>query len=578
MNHNLPSSFTLNTGAQLPAVALGTWKVPADIAGRVVADGLAAGHRHFDCAPVYRNQDAVGAALAAAVASGVVERSSLFVTSKLFPRGIAPAEYETECRTTLASLQLEYVDLYLLHWPFTADGTMEEMWCAMERLLTLGLVRAIGVSNFSALKLRALAAHCKVLPAVNQVERHVGWRQDALVATCAELGVHVMAYSPLGSGDQWSAKESGGLGRKVPVVPPLQHAEMLAVARDTSRSPAQLALMWLLATGSSVCPKSTNVGRMRENVAVAGAEALAVDALARIGALEPQCRLQHGAFHTGPGKCFATLEDLWDEDTSYLEGRPFERPDGFRLLRDVVTGEEEPIAGVSSPAAEGVAAAAATEAQRAAMASTRAETLRRALATFFAKVALTPQERSEKVENLVARVVGGPPSCVGGMVLGGVLWSEAELFVKLSAKYGEAPPALPEASSGASPDDGAAASSAASVDDAVPLRFVPCGEAQLSSGGGAMIAATFDCATCPPGARVVINAHVGGGWVFCGTERHAEWDIWIGAYLSVSGAEVEMLEGDDGEQWSGDECVGRFAVTHDGVSAEIVVTYGTRAD
>ena len=221
--------------------------------------------------------------------------------------------------------------------------------------------------------------------------------------------------------------------------------------------------------------------------------------------------------------------------------------------------------------------AAETEAQRAAMASTRAETLRRALATYFAKVLdllATPEERCEKVENLVARVVGGPPSCVGGMVLGGVLWSEAELFVKLAAKYGEAPPALPEASSGASPHDGAAAS----VDDAVPVRFVPCGEAQLSSGGGAMIAATFDCAACPPGARVVINAHVGGGWVFCGTERHAEWDIWIGAYLSVSGAAVEMLEGDDGEQWSGDECVGRFALTHDGASAEIVVTYGTRAD
>ena len=119
----------------------------------------------------------------------------------------------------------------------------------------------------------------------------------------------------------------------------------------------------------------------------------------------------------------------------------------------------------------GVAAAAATEAQRAAMASTRAETLRRALATFFAKVALTPQERSEKVENLVARVVGGPPSCVGGMVLGGVLWSEAELFVKLSAKYGEAPPALPEASSGASPDDGAAASEATECAVDIAERF-----------------------------------------------------------------------------------------------------------
>jgi hypothetical protein len=209
------------------------------------------------------------------------------------------------------------------------------------------------------------------------------------------------------------------------------------------------------------------------------------------------------------------------------------------------------------------------------MASPRADALRRALTDFYAAVA--PHEGAAKVEYLVARVVGGPPSSVSGMVVGGVMWSEAELFEKLAVKYG-ASPSLPAgdeagiATSDVAVDGAASAPAAVAI---VPLRFEPCGDAQY---GGNMVSATFDCSTCPWGARVVVNAHVGRGWVFCGTERHSEWGIWIGAYLRVSGAAFELMEGDDGEQWSGDECVGRFALVHDGSASEIVVTYGTRAD
>ncbi len=147
----------------------------------------------------------VGVALTEAFTSGTVKREDLFITSKLWNDFHANDDVERLCRESLSNLQLDYLDLFLIHWPHTfteaevLTPSIQETWLAMEALVAKGLVRSIGVSNFSGKRLRAMKAYATIFPAVNQVELHPQWRQDGLLKDCAELGVHVTAYSPLGS-------------------------------------------------------------------------------------------------------------------------------------------------------------------------------------------------------------------------------------------------------------------------------------------------------------------------------------------------------------------------------------------
>ncbi len=147
----------------------------------------------------------IGTAFFEAFATGNIEREDLFITGKLWNDSHAKEDVERVCRQSLIDLQLAYLDLYLIHWPCTNNEheiltpSIQETWLAMEALVSKGLVRSIGVSNFSGKRLRAMKAYATIFPAVNQVELHPQWRQDGLLKDCAELGVHVTAYSPLGS-------------------------------------------------------------------------------------------------------------------------------------------------------------------------------------------------------------------------------------------------------------------------------------------------------------------------------------------------------------------------------------------
>ncbi len=313
-------TVTLNDGSTIPALGLGTWKSQAGDAYRAVKEALRVGYRHIDGAWIYQNEAEVGRGIQEAIATGLVARDDIFVTSKLWNSFHAPADVEGGCLETLAALGLDSVDLYLIHWPVAFQpGTLmpakpEDFWPlpelplsqtfeAMLKLRDKGLVKSVGVSNFSITKLAQLIAESGAVPAVNQVELHPYNPQNDLLAYCKAQGIHVTAYSPLGSGDRPDSMKAS----HEPSL--LANEQVQAIAADEGLSPAQLLIAWAIDRGTSVIPKSTNPGRIAENLAAAS-HTLSTNARTALDHIGIQFRYVSPESWFIPGITY-TGEDFW---------------------------------------------------------------------------------------------------------------------------------------------------------------------------------------------------------------------------------------------------------------------------
>ncbi|MFI2736770.1 aldo/keto reductase [Streptomyces sp. NPDC018711] len=243
MNDPRIPTVKLNNGVEIPQLGFGVFQVPDDETTAAVSAALEAGYRSIDTAAIYGNEAGVGRALAA---SGL-PREELFVTTKLWN---ADQGYDAALRAFdagLAKLALDYVDLYLIHWPTPARDLYRDSWRALERLAEEGRIRAAGVSNFQPEHLRRLMDGAALTPAVNQIELHPALQQSELRAFHGEHGIATEAWSPLAQGAV------------------LDDPAIVAIAAAHGKSPAQVVIRWHLQLGNVVIPKSVTPARIRAN-------------------------------------------------------------------------------------------------------------------------------------------------------------------------------------------------------------------------------------------------------------------------------------------------------------------------
>jgi aldehyde reductase len=276
MAASLVPKFKLNNGKEFPAVGLGTWQAPKGVVKEAVKNAIDVGYRHLDCAYAYQNEEEVGEAIAEKIAEGKIKREDLFITSKLW-NTFHSHDKVTEClKATLKNLRLDYLDLYLIHWPFgykeggeifpkdangkflSSNVDFVESWKAMEEYAEKGLLKSIGLSNFNSQQIDRIIGIAKIKPTVLQVECHPYNNQEQLIQFCAERGIVVTAYSPLGSPENPWAKEGDDQPLKNPVI--------IKIAEKHKKTPGKVLLKYQLQRNVVVIPKSVHRERLEQNI------------------------------------------------------------------------------------------------------------------------------------------------------------------------------------------------------------------------------------------------------------------------------------------------------------------------
>jgi len=312
----------LNNGAEIPIFGLGTWLSKPGEAGAAVKHALENGYNHIDCAQVYMNEAEIGEYMSQVWKAGKVKREDIYIVSKLWCSDFAKENVIDACKLSLKNLQLDYLDLYLVHLPARLDKSvgnticgddrkgligyspemMKETWQEMEKLVEMGLVKSIGISNFTTKKVAELLEFAKIKPVCNQVELHPYLPQNKLVEFCKQKDIICVAYSPLGAPSRPEVfKEASH-----PVL--LENDVVTSISKKHNATAAQVLLAWEMKRGIPVIPKSVTPSRIDQNLKSCSVK-LDDEDMAKINGITIRARYlgQQWSFPLG-----TSVEDGWD--------------------------------------------------------------------------------------------------------------------------------------------------------------------------------------------------------------------------------------------------------------------------
>lgn len=317
---------TLYTGAKLPAIGLGTFgsdRFSGEEVAKAVLDAISVGYRHIDCASIYGNEHLIGESLHKAIQGGV-KREELFITSKVWNNMHGEGDVLLSLAKTLKDLRLDYLDLYLVHWPFpnhhergvSVDSrdphavpyiheNFMKTWRQMERLVDMGLVKAIGTSNVSIAKLNLILRDARIKPAVNEMELHPHFQQPELFEYCVGKGIVPIGFSPIGSPKRPDRDKTDS--DTVDVEDPL----IVKIAQRLNVHPAVVCLKWAVQRGQVPIPFSVHRQNYLSNLRCVTRSPLSDEEMNALTAIDKNCRLIKGQvflWTTARG-----WEDLWDE-------------------------------------------------------------------------------------------------------------------------------------------------------------------------------------------------------------------------------------------------------------------------